>query len=300
MSQRFLYNPVVEDQQEEEMDSTTSFDGIIDSHVHFWKYDKKRDTWITPNMKVLQEDYLPPTLAGTLKRNGVDGCVAVQADQSELETHFLTELTKTYPIIKGVVGWIDLRNKNIEERLHYFLQYPAVKGWRHIVQAEPDDFLLGEDFQRGISLLAGFNYTYDILIYPRQLESALKFVSRFPEQKLVIDHCAKPNIAGKDFDRWATLMKEIAKHPNVYCKLSGLFTEAKWKQWSPGEFYPCLDTVFEAFGTDRLLYGSDWPVILLSGMYVQWKSLLAKYMENFDMKEKKKVFGQNAVQFYNL
>ena len=273
---------------------------VIDTHVHFWHYDKKRDSWITDKMKTLREDYLPQTISGTLRRNGVDGCVAVQADQSELETLFLKELSNSHDIIKGVVGWVDLQSEKLEERLHYFSQFNIIKGWRHIVQAETDDFLLRPAFQRGVSLLQPFNYTYDILIYPKQLKSALEFVSRFPEQKLVIDHCAKPEISAKKMDDWATLMSEIAKHPNVCCKLSGLFTEAKWKDWSPAEFYPYLDVVFKAFGTDRLLFGSDWPVILLSGIYVQWKSLLEKYMEHFDGEEKEKIFGSNAVRFYNL
>lgn len=275
-------------------------DMTIDTHVHFWKYDKVRDAWITDKMKTLQQDYLPQTIAGTLRRNGVNGCIAVQADQSELETLFLMELAKSHDIIKGVVGWVDLQNENIEERLHYFSQYKSIKGWRHIVQGEPDDFLLKPAFQRGVNALRSYNYTYDVLIYPKQLKAALEFVSKFPEQKLVIDHCAKPEITTRKIDEWTALMKEIAKSPNVYCKLSGLFTEAKWKEWSPAEFYPYLDVVFEAFGTDRLLYGSDWPVILLSGMYVQWKSLLEKYMEDFDKEDKEKVFGRNAVRFYNL
>jgi L-fuconolactonase len=273
---------------------------LVDTHVHFWKYNKVRDAWITDDMKILQEDYLPHTLATTLKRNGIDACVAVQASQEELETYFLIELAKTHDIIKGVVGWIDLQKDNIEERLQYFSQYPIIKGWRHVVQGEPDGFLLRPSFQKGIAALQPFNYTYDVLIYHHQLKPALEFVSKFPEQKMVIDHCAKPDIANKKIDEWKRLMQEIAKHPNVYCKLSGLFTEAKWKQWSPAEFYPYLDTVFEAFGTDRLLFGSDWPVILVSGIYVQWKSLLEKYMENFTEDERSNVFGNNAVQFYNL
>jgi len=273
---------------------------VIDTHVHFWQYDKKRDAWITDKMKTLQQDYLPQTLAGTFRRNGIDGCVAVQVDQSELETLFLKELAGSHEMIKGVVGWIDLQSEKLEERLHYFSQYRIIRGWRHIVQAEADDFLLRPAFQEGISLLQPYNYTYDILIYPRQLRSALEFVSKFPEQKMIIDHCAKPDIAGKKIDDWAALMSEIANHSNVYCKLSGLFTEAKWKEWRPAEFYPYLDVVFKVFGTDRLIYGSDWPVILLSGIYVQWKSLLEKYMEHFDEEEKEKVFSGNAAKFYNL
>ena len=273
---------------------------VIDTHVHFWHYDKKRDAWITDKMKTLQEDYLPQTISGTFRRNGIDGCIAVQADQSELETLFLKELSVTHEIIKGVIGWVDLQSEKLEERLHYFSQFNIIKGWRHIVQGEADDFLIRPAFQRGISLLQAFNYTYDILIYPRQLKSTLEFVSKFPDQKMVIDHCAKPEVAAKKIDDWATLLSEIARHPNVYCKLSGLFTEAKWKEWSPAEFYPYLDVVFKAFGTDRLLFGSDWPVILLSGIYVQWKSLLEKYMEHFAEEEKEKIFGSNAVKFYNL
>lgn len=272
----------------------------IDSHVHFWKYNKERDAWITNDMKVLKKDYLPEHIALTLKRTGVDGCVAVQADQSELETHFLAELSKTHPIIKGVVGWVDLQNENIEDRLSYFSQYPIIKGWRHIVQAEPSDFLLRKDFQRGIKALQEFNYTYDILIYHQQLAAAIEFVSKFPEQKFVVDHCAKPDIKNKNIETWKAGIKEIAQHSNVCCKVSGLFTEAKWQEWSVSDFYPYLDTVFEYFGSDRLLFGSDWPLILLSGMYVQWKSLLEKYMEQFDEETREKVFGKNAIEFYEL
>ena len=273
---------------------------IIDTHVHFWKYDKIRDAWITDEMKILKQDYLPVHLITTLKRNDVDGCIAVQAGQSEYETHFLVELSKTHSEIKGVVGWVDLLNKNLEERLQFFSQFNIIKGWRHVVQSEPDDFLLRDDFQKGIAALASYNCTYDILIYHHQLKPALDFVSKFPNQKFVIDHCAKPDIGKKNITEWKTLMKEMAQYPNVCCKLSGLFTETKWKEWSASDFYPYLDAVFEAFGVDRLMFGSDWPVILLSGMYVQWKSLLEKYMEKFSEEERLKVFGENAIKFYNL
>ena len=272
---------------------------IIDSHVHFWKYNKKRDAWMS-DMKILQQDYLPEHLSLTLKRNEVDGVIAVQADQSEVETRFLVELSKTHPIIKGVVGWLDLRAANLEEKLAEFSQYSIIKGYRHIVQGEPDDFLLSEDFQRGVSALKPYNYTYDILIFPRQLKAAASFVKKFPDQKLIIDHCAKPDIKNKKIEEWKIGMEEIARQPNVYCKLSGLFTEAAWKEWSPSDFYPYLDIVFNAFGTDRLVFGSDWPVILVSGIYVQWKSLIEKYMENFPEEEKQKVMGENAVKFYEL
>ena len=235
-----------------------------------------------------------------LKRNGVAGCVAVQVEQAEVETYFLLELSRTYPMIRGIVGWIDLRADNLGERLEHFSAFPQIKGWRHIVQAEPDDFLLNPDFQRGVRALKPYNHTYDILVYHYQLKSVLEFLSKLPGQKLVIDHCAKPDIGKKEIREWQTLMREIAKQPDIYCKLSGLFTEAAWKNWHAGDFYPYLDTVFEAFGPDRLMFGSDWPVILLSGSYVQWKSLLEKYLENEKPEVHDKIFRNNAIQFYQL
>jgi L-fuconolactonase len=272
----------------------------VDTHVHFWQYDPGQYDWITDDMDVLRHDFSPRDISSTLKRNGFDGCVAVQVRQTELETHYFVELAKKYPIIKGVVGWVDLQDENADQRLQYFSQYPVIKGWRHIVQGEPDDFLLRKNFQRGVSLLHKYGYTYDLLIYHYQLKPALEFVRQFPEQKIIIDHCAKPGIAKDDINEWKSLMQEMARQPNVVCKLSGLLTEAKWRQWKPADLYPYLDTVFNAFGTDRLLFGSDWPVILLAGMYVQWTSMLKKYMENFSEEEKDNVLGGNAIRFYNL
>jgi L-fuconolactonase len=273
---------------------------IIDSHVHFWKYDKKQYEWIDNSMKILQSDHLPEHFSLTMKRNEIDGLVAVQASSTELETHFLVELAKTHPEIKGVVGWVDLQADNVEQRLQYFSQYSSIKGYRHIVQGEPLEFLSREKFRSGIKALKPYNYTYDILIFHYQLQPALDFAKAFPDQPFVIDHCAKPDVKHKKIDEWKVLIKEIANHPNVYCKLSGLLTEATWRGWSAGDFFPYLDVVFEAFGVDRLMFGSDWPVMLLAGIYVQWKSLLEKYMENFPSEDKEKVFGQNAIRFYNL
>jgi L-fuconolactonase len=251
-------------------------------------------------MKLLQQDYLPEHLALTLKRNEVEGVVAVQVSQTELETHFLVELAKTHPVIKGVVGWIDLKDPKLNDRLQYFSQYPIIRGWRHIVQSEPDDFFDNPAFRRGVAALQSYNYTYDILIYHHQLKPAIAFASSLPEIKLVLDHCGKPDIKNKNLAGWKNEIHSLAALPNVYCKLSGLFTEARWKEWSPGDFYPYLDTVFDAFGTDRLMFGSDWPVMLLSGIYVQWKSLLEKYMENFKAEEKEKVFRTTAMKFYEI
>lgn len=272
----------------------------IDSHVHFWKYEKARDTWINNDMKTLQQDYLPENILPILKRNGIDGVVAVQVDQSELETHFLVEMAATHSFINAVVGWIDLRNDNIETRLSYFSQFPIIKGWRHIVQGESNDFLHDKNFRRGISALQPFGYTYDILIYEHQLKAAADFVQAFPNQPFIIDHCAKPAVRNKNLGNWESGIRELAALPNTMCKLSGLFTEAKWKEWSAADFYPYFDIVFNAFGTDRIVFGSDWPVMLLSGIYVQWKSLVEKYMQDFPSEDLEKVFGGNAMNFYRI
>jgi L-fuconolactonase len=273
---------------------------IIDSHVHFWKYNKTDLPWIERNMKILQKDYLPSELELTLKRNHVDGCIAVQAMTAEVETRFLAELANTHPIIKGVVGWTDLKANDATKKLAEFKEYPSIVGMRHIVQSEPDDFLYDVKFREGISLLKEFGYTYDILVYPRQLKAASDFARAFPDQTFIVDHCAKPDVKNKEIVKWREGITRLASFPNVYCKLSGLITEAAWKEWSPGEFYPYLDVVFESFGIERLMFGSDWPVMLLSGIYVQWKSLLEKYMENFPEEEKEAVFGLNAAKAYGI
>jgi len=273
---------------------------VIDSHVHFWKYNKTDLPWIDRNMKILQKNYLPSELELTLKRNHVDGCIAVQAMTAEVETRFLAELANTNSIIKGVVGWTDLRADDVAKKLSEFKEYSSIVGMRHIVQSEPDDFLYDEKFRRGVSLLKEFGYTYDILIYPRQLGAATDFVRAFPDITFIVDHCAKPEVKNKEMQTWRKGITDLAMFPNVYCKLSGLITEAGWKEWSPGDFYPYLDVVFESFGTERLMFGSDWPVMLLSGIYVQWKSLLEKYMENFLQEEKEAVFGLNAQKIYGI
>jgi L-fuconolactonase len=273
---------------------------MIDAHVHFWKYNKIKDAWITDEMQLLQRDFFPDDVALTLYENGINGIVAVQADQSENETNFLLQLADKNPVIKGIVGWIDLQNKNCEDKLLYYSQYNTIRGFRHIVQTEPTGFLQKENFLNGIKALQNFGFTYDVLIYENQLKEAIEFVNKFPEQKFVIDHSAKPAIKNKRKKEWKNGITEIAKNENVFCKVSGLITEAKWNQWKEKDFYPYLDVVFESFGTDRILFGSDWPVMLLSGTYRRWKNLLENYMKQFSHEEKRKVFGENAIKFYNL
>ncbi len=272
----------------------------IDSHIHFWNYHPVKDAWITDDMRVLQKDFLPEHIAPVLIKNKVDGIVAVQADQSETETLFLKDFAIKNPFIKAVTGWVDLQSPAVEQRLDFFRQFPIVKGFRHIVQAEPEGFLLKENFTRGIKALQQYGYTYDILVQHSQLKDVLAFINKFPQQRFIIDHCAKPVIKNTELKEWAAMMKTIAAHSNVYCKLSGLLTEAKWKNWNQADFYPYLDVIFESFGTQRLLFGSDWPVLLLSGEYEQWKNLLEKYMEQCSLQEKEAIFGGNAIHFYKI
>lgn len=274
----------------------------IDSHQHFWRYSPKRHSWINDKMAVLKRDFLPNDLQKEIAGNGVDGSVAVQADQSEEETEFLLKLAADNDIIKAVVGWVDLRAENVEDRLAYFAsKKEKLKGFRHVVQAEPDvDFMLGKAFQRGIGLLEKYGFTYDILIYPSQLSAALKLVKQFPHQKFVIDHLAKPNIARGDSYVWKTYMSDIAKNENTYCKLSGMVTEASWNSWQYDDFVPYLDEVLEAFGTDRVMYGSDWPVCLLSGSYGDVKGIIDRYIAGFSAPEKASILGANAIDFYSI
>lgn len=273
----------------------------IDSHQHFWKYHPVKEAWINEEMKVIQRDFLPADLLPLLEAKCMDGCVSVQADQSEEETLFLLELAKENDFIKGVVGWIDLRAGNLEARLEYFSQYKKLKGFRHIVQGESEvDFLLREDFCNGISQLAKYNFTYDLLILPKHLPYATALIKRFPEQSFVIDHLAKPDFKQIDFAVWEKGIRAIATCPNVMCKVSGLVTEADWNNWKKTDFTYCLDVVTEAFGMDRLLFGSDWPVSLLAASYVESCDIVEHYFSKFSNEEQDKFWGANAIEFYNL
>jgi L-fuconolactonase len=273
----------------------------IDSHQHFWQYDPRRDTWITDEMAVLKRDFLPCDLLPELAANGIVGSVAVQASQAEEETRFLLDLARQCPAIAGVVGWTDLRASNLPERLAHYSQFRKLRGFRHIVQSEPDDyFLLRDDFSRGVGRLRQFNFTYDILIYAKQLPAAIELAGRFPEQRFVLDHIAKPSIRTREITQWSKHIREIAGNPNVYCKLSGLITQADSRTRRPDDFKPFLDVVFEAFGPDRLMFGSDWPVCLVVGTYRQVKELIADYTGNLARAEREKIFGLNAIRFYSL
>jgi len=273
----------------------------IDAHQHFWQYEPQKHAWIDDDMAVIRRDFMPRDLITELKVNEIDGCVAVQADQTIEETNFLIHLASENDFIKGVVGWVDFRASTIEKDLEKFSNNTIVKGFRHVVQGEPDpNFLLRKPFLNGIKRLEQYGYTYDILIFPHQLGATLEFVKQFPNQKFVIDHIAKPYIKDGFYDGWATLMKEIASHENVYCKLSGMITEADYDNWKLNDIMRYLDFVLASFGADRCLFGSDWPVCLVAGSYAQVKELITDYITKFSTDEKARIMGNNAVEFYNL
>ena len=273
----------------------------IDAHQHFWKYNPQKHSWISDEMSVLKRDFLPADLKIEMDKNGVDACIAVQADQSENETVFLLNLATLHPFIKAIVGWIDLRSKLIEEALEKFSGETLLKGFRHVVQDEPNpDFMLGKAFQNGIAALKKHDFTYDILIYPQQLPAAVALVEKFQNQSFVIDHIAKPHIAKGSLENWETHIKTLGEFEHVYCKLSGMVTEAQWKNWQYEDFVPYLDIVFEAFGTDRLVFGSDWPVCLLSAGYSEVKTIITQYISRLSVNEQEKIMGLNASRFYQL
>ncbi len=273
----------------------------IDSHQHFWKYNAVRHSWITEEMSILKRDFLPQDLEPERKANGIDASIAVQADQSEDESLFLLQLAEHNSSIAGVVGWIDLCSPLAAKRLKFFSQFAKLRGFRHVAQDEPDDrFLVRKDFLRGMASLHQFGFTYDILIFPRQLPAALELVAQFPEQRFVIDHIAKPEIKARNRSGWAARMQKIAAHPNVYCKLSGMVTEADWHGWKKEDFRPYLDIVFGAFGPRRLMFGSDWPVCLLAASYQQVVEVVEDYIQDCAADVKARIFGGNAIEFYQL
>jgi len=250
-------------------------------------------------MQRIRRDFLPVDLHPLLKTCEIDACIAVQAGQTENETQFLLSLSEQYDFIKGVVGWIDLRDEGVEERLQYFSRFKKLRGFRHIVQDEAeDDFLLREDFCRGISCLSKYGFTYDLLIYPKQMPAAVKFLAKFPDQKFVLDHLAKPEIKNQHFSNWVPYIEALAKNKNLYCKLSGMLTEADWHNWKLQDFSFCVSAILRNFGTDRVMFGSDWPVCLLAGSYRQVVTTLEELTVHLSVPDKEKLWGGNCERFY--
>lgn len=273
----------------------------IDAHQHFWNYDPQRHQWISDHLSMLHRNFLPADLEPVLQANDVAGCIAVQTDQTEEETLFLLGLANRHDFIKGVVGWVDLQLPAIAGRLSYFSQYNHLKGFRHILQAETQrDLFLQQPFLDGISLLEQYHFTYDILILPDQLPYLPALISRFPNQRFVIDHLAKPSIRTGAYQPWKKDIQKVAAYGNVYCKVSGMVTEATPGNWKDSDFVPYIETVLEAFGIERLMYGSDWPVCLAEADYTNVINLTRSYFHTFSEEEQLMFFYRNAVDFYHL
>ncbi|WP_022823065.1 amidohydrolase family protein [Hymenobacter norwichensis] len=273
----------------------------IDAHQHFWQYEPVRDAWINQEMAAIQRDFLPTDLQPVLERNGLDGCVVVQSDQSEAENEFQLANAAQHSFIKGVVGWVDLQAENVAERLGYYRQFEKLKGFRHVLQGEANRALmLTPNFRRGIAALESLNFTYDLLIFPDQLGYSQELVAAFPNQRFVLDHIAKPDIKAQQIDKWAADLKALAAHENVWCKVSGMVTEARWQAWQSCDFRPYLDTVFEAFGTSRVMFGSDWPVCEVAGGYDAVVGLVQEYLTSFSAPEQALFWGDTATAFYSL
>jgi len=273
----------------------------IDSHQHFWTYSAADYPWIGAGMERLARDHLPADLAAVAAPAGIRGSVAVQARQTVAESDWLLGLAAADPFIRGVVGWVDLRSERVDDDLARLAAHERFVGVRHVVQDEPDPrFLLGEAFVRGVGRLARHGLTYDLLLYPQQLPAAVELATRLPEQPFVLDHLAKPRIRTGEIDSWRRDIRALARHPHVCCKVSGLVTEAAWRGWKPAEFTPYLDTVLEAFGPSRLMFGSDWPVCLLAAEYADVVAIPREHFARLSPAEREEIWGGTATRFYGL
>lgn len=272
---------------------------VIDSHQHFWYYSPDTHDWIDESMADIRRDFLPAHLAPILRENNVDGTITVQADQSITETNFLLEQASEYDFVYGVVGWVDLQSDQLEAQLDALAHHKKLVGFRHIVQGEQDPlFLMRPRFRRGLEMIFERGYTYDLLIYPHQLVAALELIDRFPQAPIVIDHLAKPYIKSGLWKGWSVMMKEISKYPQVYCKWSGMVTEANWLTWQEEDLKRYLDVTAEAFSANRLMYGSDWPVLNVAGTYEKVINLVQDYISDWPEQDKRSVMGGNARDFY--
>ncbi|MFD2828277.1 amidohydrolase family protein [Leeuwenhoekiella polynyae] len=274
---------------------------ILDTHQHFWQYNPVKHDWIDEEMAVIRRDFMPQDLQPVYQEHDVTGCIAVQADQTLDENTFLLNLADENDFIKGVIGWVDFQSDSVQQDLDYYAEMPLMKGYRHVVQAEADpSFLLRKSFLSGISKLKDTGAVYEILVFSHQLPAALEFVKLFPEQQFVIDHIAKPNIKEGYIDSWALLMRAIASYENVSCKVSGMITEADYKTWKTIDLMPYMNIVFEAFGPNRIVYGSDWPVCLVAGSYSQVLNVAKAFAGQLSHEERKLFFYKNAQHIYTI
>ena len=273
----------------------------IDSHHHFWSYSAEEYPWIGDSMAALRRDFLPEHLKAEIADVGIDGVVSVQARQTVGETEWLLSLADGNDFIKAVVGWVPLADAGVREVIAKFATNPKLRAVRHVVQDEPDDrFILGADFNRGVSMLREFGLVYDILIFERQLAASIEFVDRHPRQVFVLDHIAKPRIGDNVIEPWRANIRALARRENVFCKVSGMVTEADWKTWSEEQLRPYFDVVLEAFGPKRLMFGTDWPVCLAASGYSRWVDVVRGFAAGLSTDEQEWLFGKTAVLAYSL
>ncbi|MBT7163771.1 MAG: amidohydrolase family protein [Victivallales bacterium] len=273
----------------------------IDAHHHFWIYTSEEYDWISDDMAAIRRDYLPTDLRETIAGAGVDGVVTVQARQSLEETDWLLEMAAENEFIRAVVGWVPLMDPKIEECLEYYAPDPKFRAVRHVIQGEPDDnFILGDAFNRGVALLKEWGLVYDILILERHLPQTIEFVDRHPYQEFVLNHIAKPRIAENLLEPWATNLRELARRDNVYCKLSGMVSEADPTGWTEDQMRPYMETVLEAFGPRRVMFGSDWPVCLVGCEYARWHDLVSRFINQLSDDEQARVLGGTALEAYSV
>jgi len=273
----------------------------LDAHQHFWRYDPAQHVWMTDAMAALRRDYLPEDLAPLLEQTGFGGTIAVQARQMVEETEWLLALADRHSFIRGVVGWVDLRSPDVGAQIARFGANPKLVGVRHVVHDEPDeDFMLGPEFRRGIACLGPAGLTYDLLLRPPHLKAAIRLVDEFKDQPFVLDHIAKPRMGEVSGTLWKEDILRLAERPNVFCKLSGLVTEADWNAWRPDDFRPALDVVLEAFGANRLMIGSDWPVCTLAADYATTMGVVTDFVRDLEASEQDGILGGNCARFYGV
>lgn len=273
---------------------------ILDSHVHFWRYDPAEYTWIDESLAALRRDFLPDDAALEMRAAGIESCIAVQVRQTLEETHWLLALAAQYSFIGGVIGWVDLRAPDLDAQLESLSATPKLVGVRHIVQAEDDGFLAQEAFRRGVARLAGHGLAYDILVYARQLHAAIDFAAALPGQRFVLDHLGKPDIRGGGFDAWRRDLDRMAALPNVCAKLSGLVTEADWRAWTIEDLHRYVNAALDSFGPERLMIGSDWPVCTVAAGYSAALDVVRSAIAARPEADRRAVLGGTARRFWNL
>ena len=272
----------------------------IDAHQHYWQFNPQRDSWIDETMAVLQRDFLPPHIHGEMKQRDFTGSAAVQAAENDEETQWLLSLAAQYNWIQKVIGWVDLAADNIDATLEGYASEKRLAGFRQILQSRPPEYLADSGFRRGIAALRKFEYTYDVLIFPQHMPETIRLVRDFPEQLFVIDHLAKPAIRNGEIAVWEDNLRQIARCENVYCKISGLVTEADWRAWKPSQLLPYIEVALEAFGANRLMFGSDWPVATLAASFSQVVDVIQSSLEHLSSSEQQMIMGGTASQFYGI